>query len=220
MMHSDSQSLDVQNSRNGFSISNEQQQSDSLTLLPGSFYKADTAENTMNRLQTGPCYGTKSQVFGFPDTMCAPDGCIWSPKIQQNVAISLYPFRIVAKSKRSRCPSPRGGQFWLPGYESDITISFIIAMKNDVANALACIIQVFKVSREVDSAEVIVVDDGSTDNLTALYDMIHDLRSLFKFKISMLRNAESLGIISILFFLFSCCFFCFEPIELGKGLYI
>jgi len=179
----------------------QQQQQDWYRLSPGSFYKADTTEKALNRVRTGPCYGTHSQVFGFSETFCEPDGCVWSHKVQQNIDISLYPFRFIRRSKRLRCPPTRGGQYWTGNDESDITISFIIATKNDVINTMACITQIFKVSREVDAAEVIVVDDGSTVDIASLQELIQSLKDLFGFKISMLRNSESLGTIICILYL-------------------
>lgn len=175
-------------------IRNLREKQRQLLLSPASFYKVDNLQDLLSERGDGPCVGLRSQVYTFPDEYCSPDSCVWSPRIRRNIDISRYPFNVLERPPRLQCPPPKGGQSWTSesiGIDGT-TITLIISVKANIATALPSILQAFKVSREVDSSELIIVNDGSED-ASLLKGLIKDLKILFDFRILLIENANSLG---------------------------
>jgi hypothetical protein len=69
--------------------------------------------------------------------------------------------------RASRCSLPRGGQAPVPwGRRPHVT--FILTMHNHAYVTAQCLLELFRTSHEVPSAEYVVIDDGSTEDTAPL----------------------------------------------------
>jgi hypothetical protein len=142
--------------------------------------------------QLGSCY--KGKLI-FPDgshNICQEIGCLWSSAAGQNIDLDTNLLLPSTAAAVERCPLPRGGQKAV-GASGKPTVSFIITMHNHAYITSQCIIELFRTSHEVDSAEFIVIDDGSDEDISAVITTLHKLRDLFGLKVTFYRNEKSLG---------------------------
>lgn len=141
--------------------------------------------------QLGPCY--KGNLL-FPDnddnTICEDLDCLWSVSAGKNIDFIDGNLLSPRTATHKQCPLPRGGQ---TGGSGKPTVSFIITMHNHVYITSQCIIELFRTSQEVDSAELIVIDDGSDDDSSVVVNILQNLNTLFDLKVTYHRNEKPLG---------------------------
>lgn len=190
------------------------QRSRTISIPPKYFHIVKNLEDHLEQHQLGPCNGKESIVYPFPPQLCSSNQCLWSKKWKKDIDISRYPFKSLDAGRKSLCPPPAGGQAWHSDHKSKqhdtVVVSFIVTVKDTMNESIASILQLFKVSREVDSAELIVVDDGSKSDFYPLATFLKDLQTLFGFRVKVIRNGFSKGVYFIVIFVpihvSGCCF--------------
>ena len=84
--------------------------------------------------------------------------------LQLNIDLYRNPLRVLpgpSEFRASQCSLPRGGQKPLPAGERPF-LSYILTMHNGPLVTAQCLLELFRTSHEVPSAEYVVIDDGST----------------------------------------------------------
>ncbi|KAF5829253.1 nucleotide-diphospho-sugar transferase, partial [Dunaliella salina] len=89
----------------------------------------------------------------------------------------------------NHCPKPAGGQT----DEAAPYVSFLLPLQNNAKIACTCVFALFKTLTEVEGAELIIVDDGSTVDMSPIVYLVRRLRFLFGFRTVMLRLPQTVG---------------------------
>jgi hypothetical protein len=79
------------------------------------------------------------------------------------------------------CHQPSGGQ--LPITEVNrkkIEVSFLYTLHNNADLSATAILEVFRTANEAVSAEFVVIDDGSTEDMSPVYALLRNLEYFFK----------------------------------------
>jgi hypothetical protein len=124
---------------------------------------------TAKNAQLGLCQDQESLL---PDVLahhsCRDLHCMWSDAAASNVDLWLNPLQLLQQDVLpGMCEAPRGGQLPLrPG--SDPLVSFVVTMHNNAAVTAQCLLELFRTASEVESAEYVVVNDGSTEDVGVL----------------------------------------------------
>jgi len=84
-----------------------------------------------------------------------------------NIDISETLLTVYPGPEEMGCDQPRGGQLPVPAGRQP-HISFILTLHNNASLTTKCLLELFRTSREVPSAEYVIVDDGSTEDITIL----------------------------------------------------
>jgi len=125
----------------------------------------------------GPCrFGRSLLAPWLPHRACQWDDCL---RCRGGYCLlqSLLQEPPLPEVFDRKCPEPSGGQ--VSGNGSQPLVSFVWTVHNRAtvaANALLC---VFRTAHEVPSAEFVVYDDGSTDDMTALVSLMGTLQREF-----------------------------------------
>lgn len=91
----------------------------------------------------------------FPDSVCQRPTCVFTPHSKRRIDLSLSPLTDASSSRN--CSNAAGGM--LPVTE-DVEFSFIMAVTSDFQRASENMLEIFLTSKEVRSAEFILVGDG------------------------------------------------------------
>eukprot|EP01041_Mallomonas_annulata_P000373 gene373-680_t len=136
--------------------------------------------------------------IGRKDT-CIRRRCIYS--IFTNTSIDTS--ELLLSNKNIPCTQdmkvfqPSGGQISTTTSGQDSTsiplISFIFILHNNPNGAMSSILEVWRTLHEVSSAEFIVVDDGSTTEMSSVQQLLNELQILFGTKSTWLSNNSELG---------------------------
>ncbi|GAB4814786.1 hypothetical protein N2152v2_001832 [Parachlorella kessleri] len=127
----------------------------------------------------GVCYQQAPLLEGVAEGACADLRCLWSEAEQENVDLWLYPLRpLPEEAVASRCPEPRGGQGPVAAGQ-DPVVSFVVTMHNNGLVTAQCMLELFRTAREVSSAEYVLVNDGSTEDVAMAVQAMRRLQQLF-----------------------------------------
>jgi hypothetical protein len=140
--------------------------------------------------QLGPCYKEKLLFPDVSNNICQELSCFWSSAAGKNIDLDTN--LLLPSTAVDRCPLPCGGQKAVSTY-SKPTVSFIITMHNHAHITSQCIIELFRTSQEVDSAEFVVIDDGSDEDISAVITTLQNLKDLFGLNVTFYRNEWQLG---------------------------
>lgn len=138
----------------------------------------------------GACYDGRPMLSDMPDRVCSTLVCLWSPVTGAAFDMERQPFAIMRGS--APCLQPLGGQLGL-GPQQRPVVSFILTVHNGFESAAQVLLELFRTAHEVESAEYVVVDDGSTEDDGALTNMVALLRGLFDVRIINIRHDQSVG---------------------------
>jgi hypothetical protein len=125
----------------------------------------------------GICFNQKPVLQGVHDFVCQDLQCLWVESLQLNIDLARNPLRVLpgpSESKSSECPVPKGGQLPPPEGQRPY-ISFILTMHNHPLITAQCLLELFRTSQEVPSAEYVIIDDGSTEDTTVLVQVMRKL---------------------------------------------
>lgn len=117
--------------------------------------------------QLGICCNQRPLLDDTSPAVCMHLSCLWSDAVQRPVDMHHRPLQLLPAGdpSRHRCPSPGGGQRPVPaGLQPEV--SFIITMHNGGQNTARCLLELFRTAREVESAEYVLVNDGSTEDVS------------------------------------------------------
>lgn len=121
----------------------------------------------------GICFNQKPVLQGVADYVCQDLHCLWVDELQLNIDISRNPLRVLpgpSEHIASQCSLPQGGQT-APRKGQRPHVSFIITMHNHPLVSAQSLLELFRTSHEVPSAEYIVVDDGSTEDTSPMTEV-------------------------------------------------
>lgn len=138
-------------------------------------HRAGPAVVLENALDSDPamgiCNGQRAVLSGVPDRVCLSLHCLWSDAAAAYVDLWAQPLReLPAADRPGHCPAPEGGQGPVPAGQTP-RISFIISMHNNAEITAQCLLELFRTAHEVESAEYILVDDGSTEDLSIVHEV-------------------------------------------------
>lgn len=115
----------------------------------------------------GACLEQEPLLQGMAVSMCKNLRCLWSEIQQSNVDLWLSPLRLLSSDAMpTTCPLPQGGQQPIAEGKKPV-VSFVVSMHNGGQVTAQCLLELFRTAREVDSAEYILVNDGSTEDVSA-----------------------------------------------------
>lgn len=117
----------------------------------------------------GLCHEQRCLLPDTPDRVCQNLRCMWSDAAGANVDLWLQPLRELPGSEFS-CPRPAGGQAAQQVPNRRPVVSFVVTMHNSAAVTAQCLLELFRTAHEVESAEFIVVDDGSTEDVGIVHE--------------------------------------------------
>eukprot|EP00887_Chlorella_sp_A99_P006816 scaffold2.g6816.t1 len=141
----------------------------------------------------GVCHEQRAVLPDASERVCRNLHCLWSDAAGANVDLWLQPLRALPEdSVAGRCPRPAGGQGPLPAGAAP-AVSFVVTMHNNAEVTAQCLLELFRTAHEAESAEIVLVDDGSTEDVGAALETVARLRRLFGMEIVVLRNAVALG---------------------------
>lgn len=116
----------------------------------------------------GLCYNGSAVLEGLPRHVCRRDNCLWSDAAAANIDLYVHP--LAKMSAGGPCRRPAGGQRALREGQEPL-ISFVMPMQNRAHMTAWSLLEVFRTAHEVESAEFIVVDDGSRENVRPLREV-------------------------------------------------
>ena len=91
------------------------------------------------------------------------------------------------------CPnSIEGFKLKLPTSDH-VDLSFILAVQNLPIMTAQVLLELFVTSKEVNTSEFVIVDNGSSVDMKMLYDQVEFLKAHFGAKFKILRHTEALG---------------------------
>lgn len=121
----------------------------------------------------GVCYRQSAMLQPVPDYVCRTLECLWVEDLQLNIDLWAYPLRVLpgpSEFSNRQCPIPHGGQRPVPEGQRP-HISFVVTAHNNALATAQCLLELFRTAHEVPSAEYIVVDDGSTEDMAVLAEV-------------------------------------------------
>ena len=131
----------------------------------------------------------KEKVSNFS---CASVICLNSVRHHQHIDLSTAAF---SEIRRDDCPKASGGQV-TPSKDQQTQVSFIVSIHNKDYMAAQAILELFRTADEAESAEFIVVDDGSLTELFQVTYALRRMKYLFGTRIVFIRNANRLGFVA------------------------
>ncbi len=158
----------------------------------------------------GYCRNGSSLIAGIPNTVCQRKYCIFSQK--ENVFVDTSKLTKLQWDRDSKkelltsqvrwngdvklCQLPGGGQ--LPtmgnnGKREGIEVSFLYTLYNNPVLAANAILEVFRNTNEVASAEFVVIDDGSTEDMSPVTNLLRSIEYFFDIPIISRAHSSSSG---------------------------
>lgn len=130
----------------------------------------------------GACHQNSSLIFGLPDETCIRKLCLISSTGQlidlNKLLISSDPEEVLYTGSSVDCYPPKNGQVKL-GNINETTLSYIFTVHNNDNVAAKAILEAYRTAHEVPNVEIVVLDDGSNPELTAVNRLLDQLTSLF-----------------------------------------
>ena len=140
----------------------------------------------------GYCDSGKSLLDFIPHEYCSNVTCLELPKRKVFLYNLIYPSWLPYAFNKVLCYAPAGGQLYLHANSSP-QVSFILTVYNNPLMAARALIDMFRFSREVVSAEFIIVDDGSDVDMFILTNLVKNLKYYFSSRIVFSRNSIRQG---------------------------
>lgn len=149
----------------------------------------------------GFCRNSTSLLTQFDDDVCFRRECLYSEKWHMNVhldkLLTFDPNNHDEKYFRwegwnGKCRLPRGGQI-PPTNGEGIEVTFLYTLHNNAPLAAAAILEVFRTAHESRSAEFVVIDDGSSEDMTPVTQLLHNLHLIFGVTAITKRHKEPQG---------------------------
>eukprot|EP01041_Mallomonas_annulata_P004026 gene4026-8016_t len=144
---------------------------------------------------TGLCRNRENLLeyarIGRSDT-CIRRRCVYSAVTNSHIDTS----ELILSRKRVDCLDNQDDIRASGGQISNVDIpivSFIFTLHNNPAIAIAGILEVWRTAHEVDSAEFIIYNDGSTVDMSSVTFLLDELQTLYNTKISWYSFNISLG---------------------------
>ena len=72
-------------------------------------------------------------------------------------------------------------------------VAFVIGMHNHALITAQALLEVFRTAHEAESAEYVIVDDASTDDIGIVLDTIRRLQMFFGVSVKFIRNSTPAG---------------------------
>jgi O-antigen biosynthesis protein len=143
----------------------------------------------------GFCRENQSLLDDVPNEVCVKRNCLISWKIAtlvdlDQLLIHSDPETLTYQGNLHECALPSGGQTASDGVPE---ISFIYTLYNNDKVSARSILEVFRTAHEVSSAEFIILNDGSTEDMSVTYRIIKLLKDLFNAKIKLIEHQTSQG---------------------------
>uniref|UniRef100_A0A061S451 Polypeptide N-acetylgalactosaminyltransferase n=1 Tax=Tetraselmis sp. GSL018 TaxID=582737 RepID=A0A061S451_9CHLO len=124
---------------------------------------------------------------------CGLVDCMWSTKT--NSIVSFVPYKVGGTVGMLRCANQRlpvKGQ--LPQrLGSPVEVSFVLPVHNSPVMAAEVLLELFLTASEAESAEFVVVNDGSSQDMTPLVRQIQFLKDFFGTRIAYISNTKRSG---------------------------
>ncbi|KAF5828475.1 nucleotide-diphospho-sugar transferase [Dunaliella salina] len=138
----------------------------------GSTYQHEWAVQLQSNQESTPYLATTDIIFSERINACVSLQNLSALNIDVNV-----------------CSKPVGGQT----DQSPPVVSFLIPLQNNAKVACTCVCALFETLTEIDGAELIVIDDGSTVDMSPIVFLLNRLRFLFGFRSTLRRLSPSVG---------------------------
>lgn len=107
---------------------------------------------------------------------------------------AFTPAHLTSNKAFAVCTTPFGGQDGIASRKTTQTqVSFIFTVYNNVDLVKRSILEAFRTSREADSVEYIVVDDGSTDDTSEIERIGSVIREHFGVPFKLIKNVGKRG---------------------------
>lgn len=165
-------------------------QKTAVFTLPRNIH-AREAEMMVDAVETlGACYDGRPMLPGMDGRLCSELQCLWSPITGAAVDMGHKPLSTLADAHA--CLDAAGGQLALGAQERPV-VSFILTVHNGLESAAQVLLELFRTAHETQSAEYVVVDDGSTEEHPALDHAMESLRRLFGIRIVYIRHDKPVG---------------------------
>jgi O-antigen biosynthesis protein len=143
----------------------------------------------------GYCRENKSLLDFIPNEVCIRRKCLISWKIStlvdlDQLLLTSEPTSLTYHGNLHECAVPSGGQIT----SKDIPeISFIYTLHNNDQISARSILEVFRTAHEVRSAEFVVLNDGSTEDMSVTLRLIKSLQEFFQTNIKMIEHQTARG---------------------------
>ena len=149
----------------------------------------------------GFCRGNRSLISGVDDDVCFRRECVFSSSTDMYVDLNrMLTFQRDVHSmdyvrwagSEAACRPATGGQARTPK-GSPVEVSFIYSTFNSDKMASAAILEVFRTAHEAGSAEFVIIDDGSSEDMDTLKTLLRNLKHFFQINIIRKRHYSSQG---------------------------
>lgn len=122
----------------------------------------------------GACSGVAPM---YPPSICGRVYCLHSAGYPGTyIDLFYHSFQLVTDpSVLYMCEEPAGGQLGFRS-NSQIQVSFIITYKDNPKRTVQCMLELFRTSREAESVEFVLVNDGSVND-TSVIDQVRILQT-------------------------------------------
>jgi hypothetical protein len=144
----------------------------------------------------GFCRGNKNSLL-FPaidHNVCIRSRCAWSHPLNSCMELD----RIAEESDPRPCFCNACDGTLVRQFSShNIDVSFIFIVKNNAKLFYESILEAFRTAyHETENIELLVYDDASVDDVSAVFDLCNQLKSVFGIKFTESRNTKSVGFIA------------------------
>lgn len=144
----------------------------------------------------GYCRQGRSLLEEVPNEVCVRRKCVISWKAASLVDLDKLletsnPADLAYQGNLHDCTVPSGGQTAQNGIAPEV--SFIYTLHNNDKLSARSILEVFRTAHEVSSAEFVVLNDGSTEDMSVTYQLLKLLQELFQTKIKIIEQPQSQG---------------------------
>ncbi len=146
----------------------------------------------------GSCHRSTPQLPGMPDGACKLMHCLWSDIWKVNVDLWLHAFTTIPHTVLSnRCPHASGGQVAPDvGTVPEVAVVLLVHTGTTSLQAAQALLELFRASSEVPSAEYIVVDmrhgsrTADTDEANMLQQVVQAMDNMFAVSASYVRSTS------------------------------
>jgi O-antigen biosynthesis protein len=143
----------------------------------------------------GYCRENKSLLNFVPNEVCLRRKCLISWKIATLVDLDLLlqtsdPASLTYHGNLHECAVPSGGQTTTKDIPE---VSFIYTLYNNDLISARSILEVFRTAHEVSSAEFVIINDASPEELHVTYRLMKNLQELFHTNIKLIEHQDSKG---------------------------